>query len=115
MRFRRSLAYGLLSLLLVLAQQMGISHGLTHRPGDERALQVQSYQQERPQASDSIVSDQDCVHCLAFAQIATALDTRFHSFPADRHPAPVILVARALPDCSRTVCVFQSRAPPLSA
>jgi hypothetical protein len=114
-RFRRSLAYGLLSLLLVLAQQMGISHSLTHRLGAERAHQAQSYQQEWLQASDSLVSDQDCVHCLAFAQIATALDTRFHSFTAEHHPAPVILVARALPDCSRTVCVFQPRAPPLSA
>lgn len=115
MRFRRSLAYGLLSLLLVLSQQMGISHGLTHWFGGERTHQAQSSRQERPQAPDSLATDQGCVHCLAFAQIATALDAQFHSFPADRHPAPAILVSRVLPDCSRTVCVFQSRAPPLPA
>jgi hypothetical protein len=112
-RLRRSLAYALLSLLLVLSQQMGISHGMSHWTDARSAAQGGGPHQRA--AAKSLALDQSCAQCLAFAQIGSALGTPAHAVAAT-HAAAAAGIAYATPaGCLRTVCVFQSRAPPVLA
>jgi hypothetical protein len=100
--------YVLLSLLLVLSQQMGIAHGLTHWPQRDQAGQ----RQDGRQAPKPLASEQGCAQCLAFAQIGSALDAPRRTILATPAAAPALAGVSARPACRRTVCVFQSRAPP---
>ncbi|WP_229489540.1 hypothetical protein [Pseudoduganella namucuonensis] len=105
----------MLSLLLVLSQQMGITHAVSHlsdiRNGGGQQ-QRQQLQDRDTSASRTLALDQNCEQCLAFAQIAAALDTPSYTFPVASHAAPVSVVTDTPLACQRTVCVFQSRAPP---
>jgi hypothetical protein len=111
---KRNIVYALLSLLLVFAQQMGITHAVSHlSDGRESVLQQAQGAGERDTSvSRNLALDQSCKQCLAFAQIASAIDTPFYAFPAASHAAPVSLVRATPLACQRTVCAFQSRAPP---
>lgn len=113
MLLKRNIVHALLSLLLVLSQQMGIVHAVSHL-SDVRHGTRQLQESERS-VSKNLALDQSCEQCLAFAQIASALDTPFYTFPAASHSAPVAAVAGTPVACQRTVCVFQSRAPPQHA
>ncbi|MBJ7311225.1 hypothetical protein ACFOLJ_27540 [Rugamonas sp. CCM 8940] len=113
MNVRRTFVYALLSLLLLVSQQMGISHGLTHWAGARAGGEQAQVLERSESASKSLALDHSCNQCLAFAQIASALDTPFHSFPAARVDATAVVSTPALSLCQRTVCVFQSRAPPV--
>jgi hypothetical protein len=111
MTVRRNIVYALLSLLLVLSQQLGIMHAVSHisayREGTEQL-------QDRDDASATrgAALDHNCSQCLAFAQLANALDTPSFTFPTMEHKAPVVAIAEVPLACQRTVCVFNSRAPP---
>lgn len=116
MNIRRNLCHVLLSLLLVFSQQMGFSHALSHAA----AASVQLADQAGEQALDDtggitkLGLDHSCAQCLAFAQIGSAADTRFYSFPlADNDASVAIAFTPAALDCQRTVCGFLSRAPPI--
>ncbi|WP_317202722.1 hypothetical protein [Janthinobacterium sp.] len=114
MRLHRSIAYALLSLLLVLSQQMGISHGMSHwadaAPAARSALQDAG--QDGRHAAKSLAVDQSCAQCLAFAQIGTILAAPLYAVPSLHSSAPTRIAALTPPTCLRTVCVFQPRAPP---
>lgn len=102
----------MLSLLLVLSQQMGMTHALSHWSGNRNAT---AQLEQRPDVAKTLALHQSCEQCLAFAQIGAALDTPIHSFPLGGDTAAAIL-AGGLPElCQRTVCVFLSRAPPVLA
>lgn len=107
----------MLSLLLVLSQQMGISHALSHWSGNGngsgRTSASAGERQVRP--AKSLALDQSCDQCLAFAQIGSALDTAFHTFPVIQSGALAVPGGVETSYCRRTVCVFQSRAPPVLA
>ncbi|MDC8756694.1 hypothetical protein [Janthinobacterium fluminis] len=111
MRFSRSLAFALLSLLLVLSQQMGIAHGMSHWSESRGAEPGEQQEQRRP--GKSLAPDQSCAQCLAFAQIGSALGTPCYSFPATHAAAPQTITRPTPAACLRTVCVFLSRAPPV--
>jgi len=111
---RRNFFYVLLSLLLVFSQQMGYSHALSHASAATGVVQAGAQQGE--DASGSIIKlglDHNCAQCLAFAQIASAADTRFHSFPLAANTSVAVTYSPAPFDCRRTVCGFRSRAPPV--
>jgi hypothetical protein len=115
---KRHVAYVLLSLLLVLSQQLGITHAIAHLSDlSQRNTQQQLELSGRSAGSVSknLALDQNCDQCLAFAQIANALDTPSYTFPVVEHAAPVAAFAITPSACRRTVCVFQSRAPPAFA
>lgn len=108
----------MLSLLLVLSQQMGISHALSHWSASGAgggAAQAARAGERQASASKSLALDQSCDQCLAFAQIGSALDTPVHSFPAMRSDAVAVSGSAEQSCCRRTVCVFHSRAPPVLA
>ena len=102
----------LLSLLLLLSQQMASAHALSHLAG-----KIGDVQQLHIVAGDDDVStaaalDQSCNQCLGFAQLAGPLASTYRAFVAG-DAAAVMVAARAVQAiCDRTVCVFQSRAPP---
>lgn len=108
----------MLSLLLVLSQQMGIAHALSHWSGNGNGgarVSSVSKGERQVRAGKSLALDQSCEQCLAFAQIGSALDTAFHSFPATRTNATAVAGGVETSFHPRTVCVFHSRAPPVLA
>ena len=108
---RRPIVYVLLSLLLVLSQQMGISHALAHW-SSQRAM-VTAGDSSDAEPAKSLALDPSCGQCLAFAQIGTAADTGFYSFPIARDNTQAVDIAVAPELCQRTACAFRSRAPPV--
>jgi hypothetical protein len=108
----------MLSLLLVLSQQMGIAHALSHWSGNGAGggtAQAARAGERQVSASKSLALDQSCEQCLAFAQIGSALDTPVHCFPATRADAVAVIACAEQSCCRRTVCPFRSRAPPVLA
>jgi hypothetical protein len=105
-----------LSLLLLLTQQLSLLHGVTHAAGTGqspvRALVADAGQdgfggtQPKPALHDL------CAQCAFGAQLAFALPAAMRLF------APLDLVFALVPAprvpsiCLVTHCVFQSRAPP---
>jgi hypothetical protein len=112
---RRSLIRVLLSLLLLLSQQMAISHAMTHwagsRHGATQLNKAASQHQERG-VSSAFAQDQTCDQCLAFAQIASAVGSPARTFVADGAASCAVGASATQPGCARTTCWFQSRAPP---
>lgn len=114
----------LLSLLLLLSQQMAFAHALSHvagvlTPADlststdsatiGSALQTVAQDSE---LSSAIAQEKSCHQCLMFAQLAGPLGTTLRAYAAPdlRDVAPVVALAAG--HWMRTVCVFHSRAPP---
>ncbi len=107
---RQAFVRVLLSLLLLVSQQLAVSHAMSHvgsmlaaaahDDGDNSAL------------AKAIALEQSCHQCLAFAQLAGPLGSSPRSFAA----LDLVDVARIEGStdlrCARTVCVFQPRAPP---
>jgi hypothetical protein len=91
-----------MALLLLFTQQMGFAHAISHL-SELNSGSVQVKQMPPEQA---------CDHCLAFAQVGSALGSDPASFKATAIAAEVALGSVTKGCISRTVCVFQSRAPP---
>lgn len=113
MNIRRNFLYVLLSLLLVFSQQMGYSHALSHASAATGVVQAAAQQDEDASRITKLGLDHNCAQCLAFAQIASAADTHFHSFPLAANTSVAVVRTPAPLDCQRTVCGFRSRAPPV--
>lgn len=113
MNVRRSIVYAALSLLLVLSQQMGMTHALSHWSVQRDKAELSTGRGGAVVKAPAL--DLGCEQCLAFAQIGSALDTPFHSFPAARSVAVASVAGGSHSVCQRTVCAFRSRAPPASA
>jgi hypothetical protein len=112
---RRFLIRVLLSLLLLLSQQMAISHAMTHWAGSrDGAAQLNKAAggQEQPGVGAAFAQDQTCEQCLAFAQIAGAVGSAPRCFAFDSVATCATGPSATQPGCARTTCVFQSRAPP---
>lgn len=111
---RRSVTRVLLSLLLLLSQQMAMSHAVAHWSGRALPAAVQ-HQSADGSLSKSVAQDQWCDECLAFAQIAGAVGSSTRTFaPFNPGADPLPAIAGHSP-CARTVCAFRSRAPPAAA
>jgi hypothetical protein len=110
---RRSVTRILLSLLLLMSQQMAIAHAVSHWSG--RAIPVASGQQQGERSlSEAFALDQSCSQCLAFAQIAGVVASEPCRFvPLDNASSAVRIDADGSA-CARTTCAYQSRAPPVA-
>ncbi|MFP5393121.1 MAG: hypothetical protein ACLGI6_16505 [Gammaproteobacteria bacterium] len=102
----------LLSLLLVLSQQMASLHALSHL-GSVMTGTVQAVDDEDAgDLSRAVAQDKSCHHCLAFAQLVGPLGLTPRAF------APPDLVASASPPAPGqaracgAVCPFEPRGPP---
>ncbi len=102
----------LLSLLLLLSQQMASAHALSHLAGQMGGVQQLHQDAGEDDLSSAFALDQSCKQCLGFAQLVTPLGSTGLTF-AVPDTREVLAAARAVQaNCARTVCVFQSRAPP---
>lgn len=107
----------LLSLLLLVSQQMAMSHVISHWAGSRGATAFVQQQDEEDAEDDSglsesIAKDPSCHQCLAFAQLAAALGNTPRHFVAADTVSRAGAATATQPDCARPVCGFQSRAPP---
>ncbi|MDB5918044.1 MAG: hypothetical protein JWR40_2278 [Massilia sp.] len=112
---RRSFIRILLSLLLLMSQQMAISHAMTHWAGSRdgaASLHPSAAGQDERGVGAAFAQDQTCDQCLAFAQIASAVGSSPRCFAADSAASCAAGPAATQPGCARTTCVFQPRAPP---
>ena len=112
---RRSIIRVLLSLLLLMSQQMAMSHAMTHwagsRDGAVRLDKAGSGPDSRGVGA-AFAQGQTCEQCLAFAQIASALGSSPRSCVFDCTALCATGPTATQPGYARTTCVFQPRAPP---
>lgn len=102
----------LLSLLLLLSQQMASAHALSHLAGQIGGVQQLHQDAGEDDLSSAFALDQSCNQCLGFAQLVTPFGSTSCGFAAP-DTCEVMVAARAVQAiCARTVCVFQPRAPP---
>jgi hypothetical protein len=111
---RRLMIRVLLSLLLLVSQQMAIAHVITHWSG-QRNANVEQMQERDDGVSKAFAKERLCDQCLAFAQIAGAIGSGTRSFvpPALAAAAFSHFEDRAV--TARTVVPFLSRGPPAAA
>jgi hypothetical protein len=101
MKIRHIILRALLALLLLVSQQMAIAHAVSHLSGTHSES-----------SGKQLPADQFCDQCLSAAQLDSGA-TSFASLlfvDAGPAPAPAILLGQGF--VARTVCAFQSRAPP---
>ena len=109
---RRSVLHVLLSLVLLLSQQMAMSHALSHwtsQLGGPVAKQAVG----DPELSSAFAQDRSCAQCLGLAQLAAPLANTPHQFVL-----PELAEVPALEAASRgwrlpQARLFDSRAPPV--
>jgi hypothetical protein len=112
---RQSIIRILLSLLLLLSQQMAISHGMTHWAGTHGGGAAQLHQaglHEDAGVSSAFAQDQTCERCLGFAQITGGIGSTQRCFIADNGASCATGPSPTEPGCARTHCAFQPRGPP---
>ncbi|MGZ3159533.1 MAG: hypothetical protein ACXU7D_09230 [Burkholderiaceae bacterium] len=105
MKIFRQILPVLLAFLLLVSQQMGYAHTVSHLSDGSR----------HSQQNKQLPIEQVCDQCLAFAQIGSALTSHAFLVFADAAPSPVSLSHTAPILVPRTVCAFHSRAPPVLA
>jgi hypothetical protein len=111
---RRALNHLLLSIVLLLSQQMAIAHVIAHWGARASTTSVRASASTDDSFSKPIAQDQGCEQCLAFAQIATAVGQEPRSFvPPSQGTWSIAALAPRLV-CARAPCAFRSRAPPAS-
>lgn len=101
----------LLSLLLLVSQQLALAHVYTHVPGSGP---VQLSQDDGGKGSRPVAADHLCGLCVSGEQLAHALGVPSYSLHAVRPEYLPPVAARAHAACGRTGRAYQSRAPPLA-
>jgi hypothetical protein len=110
---RRSVVHVFLALLLLLTQQVGVTHVYTHWIGTElptAELSDEDHAENRKRQAVHKV----CAECVSAAQMAAAVTSSPLTLAIVTISAGVIAMPATLSACERTTCVFQSRAPPLA-
>jgi hypothetical protein len=105
----------MLSLLLLMSQQMAMSHAVTHWAGSRHApaqVQKTAGPQQDGGISSAFAQDQTCEQCLAFAQIAGAIGSPTRDFAPDGTATCARHACATQAGCARTSCAFQPRGPP---
>lgn len=108
---RRSLRVILLSLVLLFAQQMAMTHALGHLAGTGNVVAA-GQETASSTGKQSLPHSASCPQCSGFAHLGFGVGTSWH-FKLD---IDAVAAVNALPDtpvaCIRTACNFHSRAPP---
>jgi hypothetical protein len=103
----------LLSLLLLVSQQMAMSHALSHFSAAAASLSASATQEDDERdLSSAVAQDKSCHQCLAFAHLTGPLGNTPRAFAAPDLLDIAPFTALAAPRCVGAVCPFQSRAPP---
>jgi hypothetical protein len=105
----RSLVHVLLSLLLLVSQQLSLGHAYSHWNDVQESLVQQSDAGGKP--SKPVLHDQ-CGQCAASAQVAFALPPTIRQFIPAELAYAVPSLAKEPGTCLLAVCPFQQRGPP---
>jgi hypothetical protein len=106
----------LLSLLLLVSQQMASAHVMSHLASSLDAVAASALQEiDHDGLTKAIAQDQACSQCLALAQLSGPLASTPPAFVVPQQGSLAIdqVVVRAAG--ARLVLAFQSRAPPVPA
>lgn len=114
---RRHIVHALLALLLLLTQQLGVTHVYSHWSGAEQLgvrAAAQLSEEDQAEHRKRIAVHKVCAECMAVAQLDAAIASTPLALPLSPLSTGPVALPVTLPACERTVCVFQSRAPPLA-
>ncbi|MCE3262457.1 MAG: hypothetical protein K0R43_1536 [Pseudoduganella sp.] len=109
----RHLFHVFLALLLVLSQQLGMAHAVSHWSDFRHGGEQQALSGNEPGLSAGLALDHNCSQCAAFASLANAVGTPHHAVLALDYTAPQAGAALAQPHGARSARAYDSRAPPL--
>ena len=104
----------LLSLLLLISQQMASSHVMSHLAGSlDGARNAHAQTVDRDGLTKAVAQDQACSQCLALAQLSGPLASTPPAFISPQQPTFAIddVVVRAAG--ARLILAFLSRGPPV--
>lgn len=109
---RQSFVHALLALLLLLSQQIGTTHVYSHwvAASADSTARAQSLEDTGDKLRQ--LADTGCLDCLSIAQVTVAIGSPILTVAASPFSFGPIATPVTLYSCLRTVCVFQSRAPP---
>jgi hypothetical protein len=107
----RSLVHVLLSLLLLVSQQLSLGHAYSHWNEVQESLVQQSADDTGGKPSKPVLHDQ-CGQCAASAQVAFALPPTIRQFIPAELAYAVPSLAATPGTCLQAVCPFQQRGPP---
>ena len=113
---RRCVVHVLLSLLLLVSQQMAFAHAMSHWTGKLGTAHPAALAQTDlgNDLSSSVAQDGSCSQCLAFAQMASAIGGDHRQFAPPDLQTERVSASVSTEAARRTVCVFDSRAPPFA-
>jgi hypothetical protein len=110
---RRSFMHVLLSLLLLVSQQLALTHAHVHayvHADDISAGWTQAAGEHEP--SKPKLADHICSHCAASAQLAHAIASNGYSFAALEVSYGPVRPDEVSPASQQSVRGFHARAPP---
>jgi hypothetical protein len=110
---RRPIMHVFLALLLLFTQQIGATHVYSHWIGVSQSDAAFS-SEEQAEHRKRIAVHKVCAECVSVAQMAAAVTSPPTTIAVVALGGGVIATPATLSACERTVCVFQSRAPPLA-
>jgi hypothetical protein len=110
---RRSFLSILLSLVLLVSQQMAMTHVLGHWNASIAAAQSSATDGGVNTAPKSLAHGSSCAHCSGYAQLGFALGTTWNAHLASSTSYAQYAAAETPAACARSACGFLSRAPPL--
>ncbi|MGW8392337.1 hypothetical protein [Pseudoduganella sp. HUAS MS19] len=110
----RHLLHVLLAMLLVLSQQLGMAHAVSHWSDFRHGTEQQASELDGYGLSAGLALDHNCSQCAAFASLATAIHTPSFTFPTVDYSAPQAGAALPQLHSARIARAYDSRAPPLA-
>ncbi len=109
---RRPFCRVLLSLVLLLAQQMAISHALSHWTS-QLAGPVAQQAVGDAELSSAFAQDRSCAQCLGLAELASPLPPSSRAYAPPESTDILALDAVAAGRLAQSERLFDSRAPPV--
>lgn len=110
---RRPFIHVLLAFLLLFTQQIGATHVYSHWAELSQSKTALT-SAEQAEHRKRIAVHKVCAECVSVAQMAAAITSPPITVSVIAIGSTVVATPATLSACERTVCVFQSRAPPLA-
>lgn len=111
---RLPIVHVLFALLLLLTQQVGVTHVYSHWSGIEQQSVELLSDQDQAEHRKRVAVHKVCAECVSVAQMAAAIVSAPLTLAISNLSAGAVAIPATLAACERTTCVFQSRAPPLA-
>jgi hypothetical protein len=110
---RLPIVHVLFALLLLLTQQVGVTHVYSHWSGVEQQS-IELTDEDQAEHRKRVAVHKVCSECVSVAQMAAAIVSTPLTLAISTLSTGPVTIPATLAACERTTCVFQSRAPPLA-